>query len=60
MTIRAHANRGEVATGLLYLDPAQQDMHAVLATVEVPLNSLPQRELCPGGKALEAINARLR
>jgi len=50
----------EVATGLLYIDESQQDMHDILATDARPLNSLPMAELCPGSKALEAINARLR
>ena len=39
---------------------AQQDMHDILATDARPLNALPMAELCPGSKALEAINARLR
>ena len=36
---------------------AQQDMHDILATDARPLNALPMAELCPGSKALEAINA---
>ena len=59
MTIRASAARGTVTTGLLYIDRAQRDMHDVLATDARPLNALPMAELCPGSKALEAINARL-
>ena len=35
-------------------------MHDILATDARPLNALPMAELCPGSKALEAINARLR
>jgi hypothetical protein len=35
-------------------------MHDILATDARPLNVLPMDELCPGSKALEAINARLR
>ncbi len=38
----------------------QRDMHDILATDTRPLNALPMAELCPGSKALEAINARLR
>src|SRR6476659_1111995 len=30
MTIRTNANKGEVATGLLYINEAQQDMHDIL------------------------------
>jgi 2-oxoglutarate ferredoxin oxidoreductase subunit beta len=60
MTIRTNAARGAVATGLLYIDESQQDMHDILATDARPLNAVPMPELCPGSKALEAINARLR
>ena len=54
------AARGEILTGLLYIDPAAEDLHAHLNTVEVPLNSLGERELCPGVEVLERINASLR
>jgi 2-oxoglutarate ferredoxin oxidoreductase subunit beta len=60
MTIRTNAAKGEVATGLLYVNETQQDMHDILATDARPLNALPMAELCPGSKALEGINARLR
>jgi len=60
ITIRTNAAKGEVATGLLYINESQQDMHDILATDARPLNALPMAELCPGSKALEAINARLR
>jgi 2-oxoglutarate ferredoxin oxidoreductase subunit beta len=59
LTIRKRAARGEVATGLLYIDEAQQDLHAVLGTVDRPLNAIPIAELCPGSKKLAEINARL-
>jgi 2-oxoglutarate/2-oxoacid ferredoxin oxidoreductase subunit beta len=58
--IRKSATAGEVLTGLLYLNPAEMDLHDALGTVDRPLNSLPMSELCPGSKALEGINARLR
>src|SRR5258706_2830000 len=52
--------RGEVVTGLLYVDPDSADLHAHLNTVDTPLNRLTERELCPGAVALEKINASLR
>ncbi|MDB5808027.1 MAG: thiamine pyrophosphate protein domain protein TPP-binding [Betaproteobacteria bacterium] len=52
--------RGEVVTGLLYVDPNSADLHMHLNTVEAPLNRLGERELCPGSAALEKINASLR
>jgi 2-oxoglutarate ferredoxin oxidoreductase subunit beta len=57
--IAAHEARGEILTGLLYVDAAAGDLHEHLKTVEVPLNRLGERELCPGKSALDAINAEL-
>jgi 2-oxoglutarate ferredoxin oxidoreductase subunit beta len=51
---------GEIVTGLLYLDPAGEDLHDRLGTVQEPLNALDQPELCPGSAALEKVNASLR
>ena len=58
--IQQHHARGEVVTGLLYVDPDSADLHAHLNTVDTPLNRLTERELCPGSVALEKINASLR
>jgi 2-oxoglutarate ferredoxin oxidoreductase subunit beta len=58
--LQEHGARGEVVTGLLYVDAEPQDMHANLNTVAKPLNQLSESELCPGSKALEQINAALR
>src|SRR6266571_4676347 len=55
-----HAAKGEVVTGLLYLDPNPEDLHAHLNTVETPFNKLSEKELCPGAGMLEKINASLR
>jgi 2-oxoglutarate ferredoxin oxidoreductase subunit beta len=51
---------GEIVTGLLYVDPDADDLHRLLNTVEVPLNSLTEKELVPGAAALEKFNASLR
>ncbi|HZQ75122.1 MAG TPA: 2-oxoacid:ferredoxin oxidoreductase subunit beta [Burkholderiales bacterium] len=57
----AHAaEKGEVLTGLLYLKPDSQDLHAHLNTYSKPLNRLEAAELCPGAGMLEKINAALR
>ncbi len=55
-----HAAKGEVVTGLLYLDTNSEDLHAHLNTVETPFNRLSEKELCPGAGMLEKINAALR
>lgn len=51
---------GEVATGLLYLEPTPQDLHAALGTTSTPLNQLEEADLCPGEDVLAAINGSLR
>lgn len=58
--IAAYHARGEIATGLLYIDPEASDMHEHLDTTAIPLNQLGAAELVPGGDALERINASLR
>ncbi len=58
--VQALAAAGEIATGLLYVDPGAHDMHHGLHTVAAPLNQLGEAELCPGRAALEKINAGLR
>ena len=58
--LQKHTAKGQVVTGLLYVDPESEDLHAHLDTVETPLNSLEADRLCPGSAALEKINASLR
>ena len=55
-----HSAKGEVVTGLLYVDPKPRDMHAYLNTIETPFNRLGASELCPGSATLSKINASLR
>ena len=55
-----HAARGELVTGLLYLDALATDLHLALNTCDTPLNALDEGSLCPGTAALEAINGALR
>jgi 2-oxoglutarate/2-oxoacid ferredoxin oxidoreductase subunit beta len=58
--IAEHQAKGEVVTGLLYVDPASEDLHAHLNTVERPFNTLDAKDLCPGSALLHKINASLR
>jgi 2-oxoglutarate ferredoxin oxidoreductase subunit beta len=55
-----HAAKGEVVTGLLYIDPEANDLHAHFDTVPKALNTLGESELCPGQVALDRLNAGLR
>jgi 2-oxoglutarate ferredoxin oxidoreductase subunit beta len=58
--MQEHQERGEVVTGLLYVDPLATDLHIALNTTRLPLNTLGPAQLSPGAKALEKINAALR
>ena len=51
---------GEIVTGLLYVNEEADDLHALLNTVDTPLNQLTEKELVPGAGALEKFNASLR
>jgi 2-oxoglutarate/2-oxoacid ferredoxin oxidoreductase subunit beta len=58
--LHQHAAKGQVVTGLLYVAPDADDLHGHLDTVAVPLNTLGEKELCPGSAALDKFNASLR
>jgi 2-oxoglutarate ferredoxin oxidoreductase subunit beta len=51
---------GQVATGLLYVDPDAVECHDILETTATPLNALSEDALCPGSEALTAINQGYR
>lgn len=51
--------KGEILTGLIYLQPETTDLHHTLQTVDTPLNQLGKKDLCPGASALAEINAGL-
>jgi 2-oxoglutarate/2-oxoacid ferredoxin oxidoreductase subunit beta len=47
--------RGEVVTGLLYIDESSRDMHAMNQTIATPLVDLPYEALCPGSARLSEL-----
>jgi 2-oxoglutarate ferredoxin oxidoreductase subunit beta len=52
--------KSEILTGLLYMNPDSQDLHDLIETSEKPLNSLTEKELCPGSEILKGINESFR
>ena len=58
--LQKHAAKGQIVTGLLYMDKEGADLHDHLDTVATPLNRLEAGELCPGQGTLDKINASLR
>jgi 2-oxoglutarate ferredoxin oxidoreductase subunit beta len=58
--VQTHQGKGEIVTGLLYVDPDSQDMHDYLGTAKTALNELDDAALVPGSAALVKLNASLR
>lgn len=58
--IQERHDKGEIVTGLLFVDPEATDLHDRLGTTQAPLNALGTKDLTPGAAALEKINAGLR
>ena len=58
--ITRHHAKGEVVTGLLYVDPDADDLHGYLGTAGKPLNEMAEPDLCPGSAALDRLNTSLR
>ena len=60
LRIRKGYAKGEVLTGLLYVDDERGDVHDLLRTAKRPLNRISMGELCPGNDALQVLNDSLR
>ncbi len=58
--VMTHQARGEIVTGLLFVDPDAGDLHQRMGTPKTPMNRLDETTLCPGSAMLERINASLR
>jgi len=58
--IAHHSKQDRILTGLLYINRDSEELHDVLQTASKPLNTMSQRDLCPGSRFLDSINAGLR
>jgi 2-oxoglutarate ferredoxin oxidoreductase subunit beta len=58
--IRAHHRKGEIVTGLLYIDGSEPEMHTLNRTTATPLSQLDYRRLCPGAETLGKLQQRFR
>jgi 2-oxoglutarate ferredoxin oxidoreductase subunit beta len=52
--------KGEILTGVLYVNSDYDDLHATLKTSRTPLNKMTEKELCPGSETLSQINESFR
>ena len=55
-----HRQRGEIPTGLLFVEKRAADMHDINGTTDVPLCKIPFEKLCPGKAALEKLQQAFR
>jgi 2-oxoglutarate/2-oxoacid ferredoxin oxidoreductase subunit beta len=58
--LEEHQGKGEVVTGLLYLDESVPDLHELNNTTDVALTKVPYQKLCPGAAALDRLQEDFR
>jgi 2-oxoglutarate ferredoxin oxidoreductase subunit beta len=58
--LEEHHGKGEVVTGLLYLDESVPDMHEMSKTSDIALTKIPYQKLCPGSAALNRLQEDFR
>jgi 2-oxoglutarate ferredoxin oxidoreductase subunit beta len=58
--VERHRSKGEVPTGLFFVDTNSRDMHDISGTTEVPLSQVPYEKLCPGSAALDELQKSFR
>jgi 2-oxoglutarate ferredoxin oxidoreductase subunit beta len=58
--LRDAKRKGDILTGLIYIEPDSQELHDVIQTTSKPLRALQESDLCPGNKVLQTINESLR
>jgi 2-oxoglutarate/2-oxoacid ferredoxin oxidoreductase subunit beta len=52
--------KGEILTGLLYMNSETHDLHHTINSSETPLNLMTEKTLCPGSEILKEINSDFR
>ena len=57
--LERHRADGNLVTGLIYMNEEPANLHQRLGTAQMPLNAMTEADLCPGSKALDAINVSL-
>ncbi|HET6147132.1 MAG TPA: 2-oxoacid:ferredoxin oxidoreductase subunit beta [Polyangia bacterium] len=59
-SLQQRQGRGEVPTGLLYVDKGSGDVHDMNGTSDTPLAQVPYEKLCPGSAALDRLQEAFR
>ena len=58
--LQEHQGKGDIVTGLLFLDETVSDLHELNQTSPVALSKMPYEKLCPGSSALEQLQEEFR
>jgi 2-oxoglutarate ferredoxin oxidoreductase subunit beta len=58
--IRDREGRGEIVTGLLYVDESRKELHEMNATPARALSKIPYASLCPGAAELASMQEDFR
>jgi len=58
--LEKHRGRGEIPTGLLFIDEEWPEMHSIAGTARKPLKDFAFEELNPGREALEKLQRTMR
>ena len=53
-------HRGDIATGILFVDETVADLHEMNQTARMALARMPYEKLCPGAAALDALQEDFR
>ena len=48
-----YREKGQILTGIIHVNDSLEDTHKILETTDTPLNTLTEKELCPGSGMLE-------
>src|SRR5262249_6859925 len=55
-----HQGKGEVVTGLLFVDESVPDVHELSKSAKVALSKVPYEKLCPGSAVLDQLQEEFR
>jgi 2-oxoglutarate ferredoxin oxidoreductase subunit beta len=58
--LHEHQGKGEVVTGLLYIDESVPNLHELNNTSDIPLARMPYEKLCPGAAELDKLQAEFQ
>ncbi|PWU07746.1 MAG: 2-oxoglutarate ferredoxin oxidoreductase subunit beta [Terriglobia bacterium] len=58
--LQERQSKGEIVTGILYIDETVPDLHELSGTPNFALTKLPYEKLCPGAAALEELQEEYR